>query len=791
MPNSDTSEPDALAFTVDTHLLRELGTLLVGRDSTALVELIKNAYDADARIVTIHAESLANHGLISVRDDGHGMTYEDFAESFLRIAGRSKEGGHRRSPHYRRKYTGAKGIGRLAAHKLGERLALESTPDHTVMGRRADASGVVAGINWVEIEASEKSIDEAKLIQATRTPPSPGESGTELTISRLHSDWSTRQLNEFLAEVRSTRPDEVMWATLPRKVFDDPLLLPTLEVADSASNDPGFVVELSGEFAGSESQWPTLLAHIAWLIEVDARDELVVSYRITPSRNLKTHHPGAEQREFTWTRKHPGPRFTSRVLVRGTESFPRALKDLLTTFANSAAGIRLYSEGFRVLPYGAARNDWLGIDRAYSSREELGLGRDFETELPSADNRAAKVQEKTYRLSNRSYFGAVFLHDESSANLQMVVNREGFLPNDDFDQIVDIMSRAVSINTRMRAALGVQQKERDEAGKAAAAAAQRAELLNRASHAQFHASTTPRTAAQELRTLLEVGRDSVAALRVASSSSSQLEERDIHAKVLQVVLDEIGSASLVAADEQAQLRVLASLGTQLGAFVHEVNSLLGQARLVETALGDILELDLPTEARARLQRIRRAQMELLSTLERQSVYLSDSFGAESRRRRSRQPVSDRWSTAKRLLSAAANRRDVTIMESLPSGLRTPPMFSAEVNIILTNLLSNAVKAAATGEAAAPRRIRLSGTQSDDGVQIRIENTGARVDLANSARWFSPFETTTSDMDETLGQGLGLGLTLTRRIIEDYGGWIAFVEPSADMATAVEIWLPEN
>lgn len=36
------------SFTVDTHVFRELGALLVGRDSTALIELIKNSYDADA-----------------------------------------------------------------------------------------------------------------------------------------------------------------------------------------------------------------------------------------------------------------------------------------------------------------------------------------------------------------------------------------------------------------------------------------------------------------------------------------------------------------------------------------------------------------------------------------------------------------------------------------------------------------------------------------------------------------------------------------------------------------------
>ena len=41
-------------FTVDTKFFRELGELLVGRDSTAWVELIKNAYDADATLVRAH-----------------------------------------------------------------------------------------------------------------------------------------------------------------------------------------------------------------------------------------------------------------------------------------------------------------------------------------------------------------------------------------------------------------------------------------------------------------------------------------------------------------------------------------------------------------------------------------------------------------------------------------------------------------------------------------------------------------------------------------------------------------
>jgi len=96
-PRSDTP---SLGFSVDTHLFRELGELLVGRDSTALLELVKNSYDADATHVTVYAEGLRRSdglGHIVVTDDGVGMTVEEFQNGFLRIASRMKESGARRS----------------------------------------------------------------------------------------------------------------------------------------------------------------------------------------------------------------------------------------------------------------------------------------------------------------------------------------------------------------------------------------------------------------------------------------------------------------------------------------------------------------------------------------------------------------------------------------------------------------------------------------------------------------------------------------------------------------------
>jgi|SRR5271157_3766874 len=134
-------------FTVDTHLFRELGELLVGRDSTALVELIKNSYDADATEVTVYGEGLNSPvtGRIVVTDNGIGMSRDQFVRGFLRIASRLREEGDRRSALFRRRYTGAKGVGRLAAQKLARYMRIESYPNPEVHGE--DPKSIQASID--------------------------------------------------------------------------------------------------------------------------------------------------------------------------------------------------------------------------------------------------------------------------------------------------------------------------------------------------------------------------------------------------------------------------------------------------------------------------------------------------------------------------------------------------------------------------------------------------------------------------------------------------------------------
>jgi signal transduction histidine kinase len=276
---------------------------------------------------------------------------------------------------------------------------------------------------------------------------------------------------------------------------------------------------------------------------------------------------------------------------------------------------------------------------------------------------------------------------------------------------------------------------------------------------------------------------------VATATASRPGEAAELAAKLDQALEEIrvqaGSAE-ERISEQSLLRVLASVGTQLSAFVHEIRALLGASQAVENALGDLArDLQVTGEQGQRLKQVQQSIGDLRRGLEREASYLTDIVSPDARRRRSRQKLAERFDVASRLLAQTAGLRGIRIDCEIPADLKSPPMFPAELTAVFTNLLSNAVKAAGR-----EGRILASAERDDEGsVHVLIKNTGARVDLAVAERWFRPFESTTTEVDPVLGQGMGLGLPITRRILDDYGATIAFVAPDSGFETAIKITFP--
>ena len=755
-------------FTVDTHLFRELGELLVGRDSTALVELIKNAYDADSKSVDVYGEHLdqANIGRIVLSDTGVGMTSEQFEMGFLRVASRLKEEHGHRSPKYRRRYTGAKGIGRLAAHKLARLIQIQSIPDKEIAGK--DSKGVEASIDWDAVEAC-TTLDEVANSDAIEvrsfnvgegTPP-----GTTIQLRRLRRNWTATERARFFAEVQTFSPPSALIHLPDGIVNSGELLFGGPRMADTKSNDPGFAVRLSGELEAGEEYWPTLAQAAQWVIEIDAsRDTGKVHFNIVPTKKGQEEFPSARRRKLSAA--HPdsenGPFFQARILVREGSSGTREERAWL----GRSSGIRVYMEGFRVLPYGEPKDDWLSLDADYKKRQKTL------TFLSERSFAGAPVDENEglQFLGNSGYFGAVFLTVGGAPDLRMLVNREGFVPESGYDRLVELIRTALYLSVRVRAA-----------GKIVERGSRREERRRQAAESVEPSRLDLRQAVES--SVRKAGDLAMEARRLAASGEFDRAKEKIDQAAAHYAISSDTSQRLMS--EGAILRVLASVGTQMAAFVHEINGLLGSATALERAVASIRDdRSLPASARKRLSELLLAIGDLRRAVERQAAYLTDVVSPDARRRRSRQRLADRFDAGRRLVEHAAERRSIAIENAIPPDLRSPPMFPAELTLVFSNLLTNAVKAAGKDG-----QVMASGRAADDHVIVRVENTGRSINLEKSERWFRPFESTTTQADPVLGQGMGMGLPITRNILEEYGATIRFARPTRHYATAVEIRFP--
>lgn len=748
-------------FTVDTHLFSELGALLVGRDSTALNELVKNAYDADASTVIVHGQGLETAGgSITVVDDGVGMTVEAFEHGFLRIASRVKTRGDRRSPVFERRYTGRKGIGRLAAHKLASQIQVHSIPDPRAFGPKA--KGVDASIDWGIIESLESIDESGDGIELRALPPGAAPPGTTVALEGLRRRWTSSMLARFVGEVQGFEAPHFLVDPLSSSMLGGLLLFERPRVRDSSASDPGFRVRLLGDLDVGDDYWQQLAERCQWIIEIEARPgKRNVEYAVAPTKNEAAHTPRA--RSEHWTHPHPdpesGPFFTARIFVRATKRVTGPVRN----FARSAAGVRVYMEGFRVLPYGERGDDWLKLDADYIRRRQpFDLGG-----LEGQPLEEALERETFLRLQNDNYYGGVFLTDAGSPTLEMLVNREGFIPDEAFMSLVGLVRRGIDLSVRLRASVQSETRSMRNSSPAQGGSGARSANVDEAINVTLKGIDEMRAKTKGLGPDGEV-------------FDKRLEETASTVRNVQRAISTTRS-------EHQNLRTAASVGTQFAAFTHEINTLLAQARSVDAIAVRLVNDDaIPRSSRRILRDLRDAITALVLQLERQASFLTDVVGGNARRRRRRLSVREEIDSALKLLSSRIEHRDQSIEIDVDADLRTPPMFSSELLSILINVLGNAIKA--TGEGGT---IRVEGGAADGCMYLDIANTGEAVELADAERWFRPFESTSTEIDELLGQGMGLGLPIVRRILEEYGGSAEFVPPTPPFMTTIHIRVPER
>jgi signal transduction histidine kinase len=744
---------ESRTFTVDTKLFRELGELLVGRDSIALTELIKNSYDADATFVEVTGLNLDDEeeGSIAVVDNGVGMNLREFRTGYLTIAGRGRSEGDRRSRRFRRRFTGEKGIGRLAAHKLARRLELTSV---AAMGtRQTGRSRLRASIDWDVVESynslSELGRDAVSVRRTALKQSQPA--GTAILLSRLRHTWSERERTRFIGELDLFQPPRILTRRLPRMLLPRRLLFTSPSVRDAAAADE-FELRLGGEFQETEDIWTEQLEHIAWVVEIESTSAgATIAISSTPKAE------GVDVRPERFSYEVPPAlvgieqaAFSARILARDTARGTRRTGD----FSSQIAGIRVYLEGFRIPPYGEPKNDWLDLDLDYARRRP-SLDLDFPG-MPAAPQ---DVREGLSVLSNASYIGGVFLTHSGVPDLETLINREGFVDSERFNSIRVTVRTALDLLTRIRASRGEAEGSREP-------------------ESPFLSDE------MALRQSLQRSTERAGKLR---RSVADLGKRP--AREADQLVKELRKAQRLwerAISDRSLLRVLAAVGTQLAAFVHETQGLVAASQQVMRSLETLAKRN--PDQRDALLVIREGVDQVAQRIDAQAAYLTETTAASRRRRRRRLPLAENFDVAARMILPVAEREGIEVENEIPDDLRTAPMFPTELTVIFSNLLTNAVKAAGKNGRIQVRAAREAG--DDLGLTITMENTGKRVSLTRAEQWFAPFASTTLEIvDPVLGQGMGLGLPITRSILEDYGGAIRFLKPEKGFSTALEVKLP--
>ena len=131
---------DELQFRVSAELKNILGRDLITSPDVAILELVKNSYDAHATKVEITFDD----DYLCIADNGKGMSIDDLINKWLFVAYSAKSDGTEdqsyRSKIKQRHYAGAKGIGRMSCDRLARYLTLTT--------RSEGAKTEVLKIDW-------------------------------------------------------------------------------------------------------------------------------------------------------------------------------------------------------------------------------------------------------------------------------------------------------------------------------------------------------------------------------------------------------------------------------------------------------------------------------------------------------------------------------------------------------------------------------------------------------------------------------------------------------------------
>lgn len=208
--------------------------------------------------------------------------------------------------------------------------------------------------------------------------------------------------------------------------------------------------------------------------------------------------------------------------------------------------------------------------------------------------------------------------------------------------------------------------------------------------------------------------------------------------------------------ELAHIARLNELGQMSSAFAHELNQPLSAATNYLAGARRLLNGGTPSVERA-VEAIEKAEAQFARAgdiIRRIRGFIGKnepSHGPES--------VAGLIAEAAEIVRANPRHWDVELSFSVPRTLPAVDVDKVQIQQVLLNLMRNAFEAM---EGAPDKRVTVAARRRDDMVELQVTDTGPGLSPEVAAKLFQPFVTTKAD-------GMGVGLSICRRIVEGHGG----------------------
>ena len=402
------NEVTNVGFTVDAGLIQRLGYELVGRAETAVSELIKNSYDADATVVDVDfINAFTQGGSLIISDNGLGMTKQQLINGFMRISSTDKLH-NPTSIRFNRTKAGKKGIGRFAAQRLGERLIL-------VTQTKESTNAIQIEIDWDKYSIDK---DITTITFPIRNIPKEKVEGTTIKIHGLREKWTEASIKRiyryvldlFQPDYLSERSKVDKLAIQNEETFKVNFNLVSNEGKRSFLNDQISVFDKSlAIFEGHVNKNHHGIITIK-SESLDIDDTMEITYKNEENNYSALTDVYFKIHYFIYDRPmYYGDRISGPELKKIQE------------LSKTASGVRLYRNGFRVLPYGEPKDDWTNIDKRWST--ESG-----KINIP---------------LNNQNLFGFVEIIDPTGNIFEETASREGLIENDAFNQLSSFINKSL------------------------------------------------------------------------------------------------------------------------------------------------------------------------------------------------------------------------------------------------------------------------------------------------------------------------------------------------------------